>query len=431
MRICIIGTGYVGLCTGVGFADKGNKVTCVDVVSEKVDKINNGQAPIYEPGLGEKLMEALGNGSIRATTDLKEAIAETELCFISVPTPCKDDGSIELKYIRTVAESVGSVLKDLDRYYVVVVKSTVVPGTTEDVVLPLIEQASGKKVGDGFGLCMNPEFLREGYALNDFLNPDRIVIGEIEGRAGDVVREAYEGFENVPIMRTAIKTAEMIKYTANSLLATKISFSNEIGNICKRLGINVYDVMKGVGLDSRISGKFLRAGCGFGGSCFPKDVAAIVARARVAGIDPGLLQQVLDTNREQRGLMAEQLKARMPSLENRRVAILGLAFNPNTDDIRESPAIEIVGKLTKEGASVAAYDPRAMENMKKVFPDVEYAGDAKQALSGADACLIVTDWDEFKELSDEDFALMKGDVIIEGRKTLKPERVKKFEGICW
>jgi UDPglucose 6-dehydrogenase len=434
LRICIIGTGYVGLCTGVGFASKkdGNtpKVICVDIDQNKVDRINRGEAPIYEPGLTEKLSSALAEGSIRATSDLKEALNETDVCFISVPTPSREDGSIELDYIKKVAESVGSVLKDMNRYYVVTVKSTVVPETTENDVVPIIEKSSGKSAGKDFGVCMNPEFLREGCALEDFMNPDRIVIGEMDSRAGDVVNRAYTGFD-APIMRTNIKTAEMIKYTANSLLATKISFSNEIGNICKSLGIDVYGVMKGVGMDNRISEKFLNAGCGFGGSCFPKDVAALVAKAKQSGVEPRLIEQVLESNRRQRGLMAEQVRERLGNLKDKRIAVLGLAFNPNTDDVRESPAIDTIRKLIESGAEVSAYDPRAMDNMKKVFPDITYAKNAGEALEGADACIIATDWDEFKGLIDEDFTRMKGDVIIEGRKVLKSENVKCFEGVCW
>jgi len=430
MNICIIGTGYVGLCTGVGLASRGHKVFCVDIDSGKVDKINRGQAPIYEDGLEEMLQKVLEDDKIKATTDLKEAISETDICFISVPTPSMQDGSIELKYIKRVAEDVGSVLKNLDKYYVVVVKSTIVPGTTEDAVKPLIEQASGKSAGNGFGICMNPEFLREGYALKDFLNPDRIIIGQDDSKAGDVVNQVYSGFQ-APIMRTNIKTAEMIKYTANSLLATKISFSNEIGNVCKKLGIDVYDVMKGVGMDNRISEKFLGAGCGFGGSCFPKDVAALAARAEKLGVNPMLLRQVLETNRNQKSVLVEQLKTSIDDLQGKKIAVLGLAFNPNTDDIRESPAIEIISRLKEIGANVIAYDPKASENMRAIFPDINYADNVKDALKEADACLIITAWDEFKNLSDDDFGLMRGNVIIEGRKVLKYENVKSFQGICW
>jgi len=430
MNICIIGAGYVGLCTGVGFASKGHKVVCMDIDQEKVDKINRGEPPIFEPGVEESLKSSLQSGNIKATSDLEQALRETDMCFISVPTPSRDDGSIELGHITSAAQNVGNVLKSIDGYYTVVVKSTVVPGITEGSVVPALEGGSGKKAGEGFGVCMNPEFLREGHALEDFLKPDRIVIGELDTRAGEAVQAAYSGFD-APVFRTNLKTAEMIKYAANSLLATKISFSNEIGNICKKLGIDAYDVMKGVGMDSRISERFLGAGCGFGGSCFPKDVAALGQKARELGVEPRLLDNVLETNKKQKSLMVAMLKGRLGSIEGRRIAVLGLSFNPDTDDIRESPAIDIIRQLKESGAEVAAYDPQAAGNMKALFSDIEYAETAKGALKGADACLIVTDWEEFKDLSGQDFSLMKGDVIIEGRKVLKPGNVKRFEGICW
>jgi UDPglucose 6-dehydrogenase len=429
-RISIVGTGYVGLSTGVGFAKKGLDVTCVDIDAKKVEMISKGKSPIYEPNMESWLEEVVKSGKLRATTDLKQAIMNSNVTFVSVPTPQSADGSANLSYINRAAEDIGLVLKDKPGYHVVVVKSTVVPGTTEGVVGNALEKGSGKRVGIDFGICMNPEFLREGRALEDFLNPDRIVIGSLDSKAGDAVESVYKNFD-APKLRTNVKTAEMIKYTANSLLATKISFSNEIGNICKQLGIDVYDVMKGVGMDSRLSPKFLQAGAGFGGSCFPKDVAAIVAKSREVGHEAIVLKSVLDVNKAQRNKVVELLEGKVDGLDGKKVAILGLAFKPGSDDIREAPAIDVLSMLKERGANISAYDPQAMDNMRLVHPNIEYCKQPIDCLKDADACLIMTDWDEFKGLSDKDFDSMNNKIIIECRKVLNPENVKAFEGICW
>ncbi|MCD6590544.1 MAG: UDP-glucose/GDP-mannose dehydrogenase family protein [Candidatus Aenigmarchaeota archaeon] len=430
MRISIIGTGYVGLSTGVGFAVKGNEVICVDVIPEKVNMINKGISPIYEPGMNEKLMEVLDKGLIEATSDLKKAVMATHISFISVGTPSREDGSIDLKYIKEVSKQIGEVLRNKEGYHVIVVKSTVVPGTTENVVIKNLEEHSGKKAGEDFGVCMNPEFLREGKALEDFLNPDRIVIGSIDKRSGDVLEELYKNF-NAPILRTDLKTAEMIKYASNAFLATKISFANEIGNICKKLGIDVNEVMRGVGMDHRISPYFLNAGAGFGGSCFPKDVKALINKAIEVGYEPKLLEQTIKVNEKQKVKLVEQLKEKIGNLNGKTITVLGLAFKPNSDDIREAPAINIISKLLEKGAKVKAYDPKAVENMRKIFPNVLYADDMKSALKNSDACLIVTDWGEFKQLEDKDFDVMRNKVILEGRKVLDKNKVSNFDGICW
>ncbi len=429
MNISMIGTGYVGLSTGIGFAVKGNDVVCVDIDREKVEKINQGVSPIYEPLLEDYLKKVLKDGKFRATTDLKEAIEQTEVSFISVGTPSKEDGSIDLKYIEEVSRQIGEVLKGKE-YHVVVVKSTVVSETTEKVVIPNLEKSSGKKASESFGVCMNPEFLKEGKAMEDFLKPDRIVIGSIDKKSGDVIERLYENFQ-APILRTDLKTAEMIKYASNALLAAKVSFSNEIGNICKLLGINVNDVMRGVGLDSRISEKFLRAGCGYGGSCFPKDVDALIRKAKDLGYDPKLLREVHDLNLRQRVRLVEQLESRMGDLKDKTVCVLGLAFKPDSDDIREASSVFIISKLLEKGANVRAYDPKAITNMKKVFPDIEYPENAKEAIKDSDACLIVTEWKEFKNLSEKDFETMKNRIVIEGRKVLDRNKISGFDGICW
>ncbi len=426
MNISIIGTGYVGLCTGIGLCLKGHNVICVDIQEEKVKKINNGVPPFYERGLEEKLKICLKKNLFKATTDVKYAIENSEITFITVGTPQKEDGSIDLSQIESCTKSISEHISDKE-YHTIIVKSTVLPGTTEETIIPLLEK-SGKKVGKDFGICMNPEFLREGSALNDFLNPDRIIIGEYDKKSGDVLEKIYESFE-APILRTDLKTAEMIKYASNSFLATKVSFINEIGNICKMLGIDVYEVAKGLGLDKRISPKFLQAGCGFGGSCFPKDVAAIVSKANEIGYKPYLLESVLNTNKKQKRLIVEILKKKI-DLKNKKIAILGLAFKPGTDDIRESVAIDVIQELLNNKAKVYAYDPLAVENMKKLFLNVNYTN-IQEALKDADACLVLTDWPEFKNLTENDFSLMKNKIIIEGRRILDKNKVTQFEGICW
>ncbi|MCK5063021.1 MAG: UDP-glucose/GDP-mannose dehydrogenase family protein, partial [Candidatus Aenigmarchaeota archaeon] len=273
MNISVIGTGYVGLTTAVGFAVEGHRVYCVDIDQNKINMINSGKAPIYEENLEEHLQEVLEKGLLTATTNLADAIEKTDISFICVGTPSNDDGSIDLKYVRQVSKDVGNIIRDKNKYHVFTIKSTVVPGTTEES-LKIIEDASGKRCGPDFGMCMTPEFLQEGKAMQDFFNPSRIVIGSFDERSLDMIKQLYKDTD-APIVECDLKTAEMIKYVSNSLLAAKISFSNEIGNICKKLGINTYKVMEGVGLDSRINPKFLNSGCGFGGSCFPKDVKAL------------------------------------------------------------------------------------------------------------------------------------------------------------
>ncbi len=430
MKITIIGTGYVGLCTGVGFADKGYEVTCVGRTEEKVNKINNGVSPIYEPGLDDYLKKALENKKFEATLDLNYAIKSSGVSFICVGTPSKDDGSIDLGDIKKVSEDIGEVLRDIDNYHVIVVKSTVTPETTEKIVIPALESKSGKRAGKDFGVCMNPEFLREGVALKDFLEPDRIVIGECDKKSGDVLEEVYSVF-GAPVLRTELKAAEMIKYVNNAFLATKISFTNEIGNICKKLGIDVYDVMKGVGMDHRISPYFFNAGAGWGGSCFPKDVSALAAKAKELDYEPKLLQEVIDINKKQKVRIVKQLESKIGDLKGKRVALLGLSFKPDTDDIREASSIDIINALKEKGALISAYDPQAMELMKLIHPDINYSGSPQEALNDSDACLIVTDWEEFKKLANKDFELMKNRVIIEGRKVLDKNNVKDFDGICW
>jgi len=408
MKIAVVGTGYVGLTTALMLVELGHKVTAIDVDKWKVECINSGKSPIYEPGVEELLKKHIGKNMV-ATTEV--AVEDKDLTFICVGTPSKPDGGIDLTYLKSAAEEIGS---KLSRYQVIVVKSTVVPGTTENVVIPILERKSGLKVGEGFGVAMCPEFLREGMALYDTFNPDRIVIGEYDTRSGDIVESIYESL-SAPIIRTDIKTAEMIKYASNALLAMKISFANELANICHKLGIDVYDVMKGVGMDHRISPHFLNAGIGFGGSCFPKDVRALINLAKSVGYQPILLEAILKINEQQPKRYVSIIEDAIGSLQGVKVAVLGLSFKPNTDDVRESRAIPLVEELQARGATVIAYDPKAMENFKKIFPNIKYAKSAEKALSDADICIIQADWDEFKNIDYDKFNLR---LIVDGRKTL-------------
>ena len=421
MNVSIIGTGYVGTVTGACLAELGHDVICVDIDQQKVDWINAGIAPIHEPGLSELLKKHAGI-RLRATTDYNDAIPNSDLTFICVGTPSGEDGRIDLSIVRSASKSIGEALSGRRSYHVVVVKSTVVPETTEKVVAPLVR-------GENVGIAMNPEFLREGKAVYDFMNPDKIVVGG-DPRAVEMVASLYEGIP-CEITRTDIRTAEMIKYANNSFLAAKISFANEIGNICKKLGIDVYDVMSAIGKDFRISEHFLNAGAGFGGSCFPKDVRALIGKAEELGYDPMLLNAVIEVNEEQPMRMVKLLVEHIGDLRNRRIAVLGLAFKNDTDDIRESRSIPVITELLNLGAQVSAYDPLAELNMRKIFPEIDYCESALDALNGADACLIMTEWDEFRSL-DKEFDAMKNLVVIDGRRVVSLDHGRGiYEGICW
>jgi len=427
MKISVIGSGYVGSVTAACFAEVGHEVVCVDIDKKKMDQINEGIPPIYEEGLGELLQKHAGK-NLTATTDYESAIRKTDISFICVGTPSAEDGAIDLSIVRAATASIGAVLAEKEGYHVVVVKSTVVPETTEKFVLHVLEETSGKVAGKDFGVAMNPEFLREGKAVYDFMHPDKIVVGAIDQKSGDLVSELYRNFK-CEVTRTNPSTAEMIKYANNSLLATKISFANEIGNICKKLKIDTYEVMEAVGKDSRISPRFLNSGAGFGGSCFPKDVKALIGKAKEIGYSPVLLESVIGVNERQPVLMIEILQRKIGNLEGKKIAVLGLAFKNETDDIRESRAISVIAELLRLGAKVSAYDPMATENMKRIFPTIEYFGKAKDALEGADACLVMTEWEEFKQL-DSEFEAMKEKIIIDGRRVIKTKNID-YEGLCW
>jgi len=421
MNISIIGTGYVGLVSGACFAKLGNTVICVDVDKKKVQLINDGISPIYEEGLDDILTKY--KNSIEATTDYEDAINNSDVTFICVGTPSESDGGIDLSFVKDATIAIAEQLKKKDGWHLVVMKSTVLPGTTKDVVLPLLEKHSGKKVGSDFGLAMNPEFLKEGVAVKDFLKPDRIVIGFYGEKSRDMLRELYKDF-TCPLVETSLSAAEMIKYASNALLATKISFINEIGNMCKKLDIDTYEVADGVGLDKRIGRAFLDSGIGWGGSCFSKDLNALIVWVKKMGNDPCITKSVVEVNDIQPLKLVELLKKHIPSLKGKTIGVLGLAFKPNTDDVRESRAIPIVNELLKEEAHIKAYDPQAMENFKKIYPRIDYCSSADDVLI-SDAILILTKWDEFKKLD------YNGKIVIDGRKLDEARTAKIYEGVCW
>ncbi len=427
MKISIIGTGYVGTVSAACFAELGHEVICVDVDRSKIDKINAGIPPIYEEGLPELLKKHAGK-RLSATSDYDSAVMNSDVSFICVGTPSDSDGNIDLSIIKAASTSLGDSLRAKKGYHVIVVKSTVVPETTEKVVLPIVEKRSGKRTGD-FGIVMNPEFLREGKAVHDFMHPDKIVVGSLDKSSGDIVASLYNGLD-CEITRTNPRTAEMIKYANNAFLATKISFANEVGNICKELNIDTYEVMSAIGKDFRIGRYFLNAGAGFGGSCFPKDVKALIGKTKEIGYEPVLLKSVITVNEKQPGRMVQLLKNRLGSLKGRNIAVLGLAFKNDTDDIRESRSIPVIKELLDNGADVSAYDPMANGNMRKLFGSVRYHSSAEDALSGADACLIMTEWDEFKSL-DREFNVMTNRLIIDGRHMLMPRKNVEYVGLCW
>lgn len=421
MNISIIGTGYVGLVTGACFAKLKNHVICVDIDKEKIKKINQSIPPIYEEGLGDILKQNKDN--IKATDDYDYAINNSEITFICVGTPSKENGENDLIYVKKAAEEIGKKLKNKKSWHLVVVKSTVLPGTTENTVKPILERHSGKKTGKDFGLAMNPEFLREGIAVTDFLNPNRIIIGVYDKKTKNKMLELYKKF-SCPKLDTSLSSAEMIKYSSNCFLATKISFMNEIGNICKKLKIDSYEVANGMGLDTRIGRPFLNSGIGWGGSCFPKDLHALLAWAKKEKQNAKIIESVIEVNDLQPLKLVEILKKHIPNLKNKTIGILGLAFKPNTDDIRESRAIPIIKKLKQEGANIKAYDPQAITNFKTIYPDITYCKTAEETLK-SDAVLITTNWEEFKKLN------YTGKTVIDGRRLKEAEKAEIYEGVCW
>jgi len=443
MKIAVIGGGYVGLVSGACLADKGHDVLIVEQSAQKVAQINQGISPIHEEALDEILLGSLGN-NLQATTHLDAAVRLSDLTLIAVGTPFNGD-EIDLSQIENASIAVGQALRDVNRYHVVVVKSTVVPGTTDDLVTPLLQIHSGKRLGVEFGVGMNPEFLREGNAVSDFMNPDRIVIGGNDDRARARIGEVYAPFGNTDKVIVNNRTAEMIKYASNSLLATLISFSNEIGNLCSQIeNVDVLDVLGGVKLDKRLSpilengervspeiNSYLAAGCGFGGSCFPKDVNALRVFGEQHDVAMPVLDAVMQTNEAQPTKLLQILKDRQINLKRARIAVLGLAFKPGTDDVRESPALPIVKQLVEAGAKVTAYDPVAAEAAQDALDGVEltYAASMHEAIDDANVIMLITSWPEFAELPDLIAPRAHQPLVIDGRRMLPVDAVQLYEGI--
>ena len=432
MKISIVGSGYVGTTIAGCFADLGHDVTNIDVDEEIVSTLNAGESPIHEPGLGDLIGNCAGT-SLRATTDY-EAIRDTEVTFLALPTPSNEDGSIDTTFIESAAKSVGEVLATKEDTHLVVVKSTVVPGTTEELIGPAIESSSGKLAGDCFHLAMNPEFLREGSAVKDFLEPHKVVLGTNTDEAREKLESVYEPLQEQaegtpPLFKTGIREAEMIKYANNAFLASKVSLINDIGNICKEFGVDTYEVAESIGLDDRISEKFLQSGVGWGGSCFPKDVDAIIAAAESVGYEPAMLSAAREVNDQQPQRLLSLLDSHV-DVEGERVAVLGLSFKHGTDDVRNSRAIEIIEGLQDRNAKTVAYDPVATDNMRDVFPDIVYTSSAAEALADSVAAVLVTDWDEFAAL-DAEFDEMESPIVIDGRRVIEKREGIEYEGLTW
>lgn len=436
-RVSIVGTGYVGLCTAVGFASKGYNVITSTHNHKKADKINCGIPPFFEPDLRQMLEESVKNKKLKCVTNRRDAIENTDITFIAVGTPSQPDGSIDLQYIRESSREIGEALKEKIAYHLIAVKSTVVPGTTENVVKPILEESSRKQCGIDFGLCMSPEFLRQGVAIFDTLNPDRIVIGEYDAKSGDMLEDLSKIFysrNTPPIIRTGISTAELIKYTNNAFLATKISFINTIANLCQKIpNSDILAIAKAIGLDKRINPQFLNAGIGYGGSCFPKDVKALIAYSKSIGYDPKLLNAVEEINNDQPKQVIALAKKHLGNLQDKRIAILGLSFKPNTSDMREARSIPIINQLLNEGAQVVAYDPVAIPNAKSLLrKEITYASSPIECLKDTNCAILVTEWDEFKKLTPEDFQSMRQPILIDSRRIFNPEDFTgkvKLEGI--
>lgn len=424
MRICVIGAGYVGLATGVMFGKLGHEVVCSDIDPRRVRMVNAGELPFYEPPLEKELKRLVKKDSLRATEDVVGSVRDSDIAFICVQTPSSPSGRIDIGPVKAASRSVGKALKGSRGYKVIVVKSTVVPSTTDSVVKPILERYSGKKSSVEFGLCMNPEFLQEGSALKDSMTPSRIVVGSEDKRAGEMLMGLYSPIK-APKVLTDLRSAEMIKYASNTFLATKITYANEIANLCVRFSIDSEAVLKAAGLDPRIGSLFLRPGLGFGGSCLPKDVKALLDRGRTEGYSSKLLSSILAVNESQPSEGIRMLEHELGDLRGRRIAVLGLSFKGGVDDIRETRAVPLITGLLAKGAQVVAFDPMAMDNFIHVMPTIQYASSAAECLSGVDGCIIQSDWPEFMRLGRKEFSGMRNPVVVDGRRFLDPEKVTR------
>jgi len=425
VKVSVIGTGYVGLVTGATLADLGNQVVCLDILEEKIKILNSGKSPIYEPGLDELLKKGLKSKKLSGSTEIEQNIRNSDITFICVGTPSDKNGNIDLSYIKSASSSIGRALRDKNEKHTVIVKSTVVPLTTEEVVMPNILKKSGWK-RENLGIGMNPEFLREGSAIHDAQNPDRIVIGFADDVAQKALKELYKSY-NCKKLECSPRTAELIKYASNSFLATKISFVNEIANMSNVWGIDFQEVAEGMGLDSRISAEFLRAGVGFGGSCFPKDVKALAAAAKKSKVESLMLKATLEVNDIQPKIIVRMAEERLGIIKGKKIAILGLAFKPDTDDVRESRSEIVVRELMDKGAKLVAHDPEGMPNFKKII-DVKMAPTPELATENSDCVIIMTEWNEYKNMNlRKMLENMAGNVLIDGRRALNFKEVEKLD----
>ncbi len=423
MHIAVIGSGYVGLVTGACFAEFGVDVTCVDTDAEKITRLAQGQTTIYEPGLDQLLNRNLQAGRLSFTIDIGSAIEESLVIFLAVGTPPKDDGSADLKYVDEAARSIAASMND---YKVVVTKSTVPVGTGARLATLIREH---QPTPTDFGIVSNPEFLREGAAISDFMRPDRVVIGSADARAIEVMRDLYRPLYLIetPFVITSVEGAELIKYAANAFLATKISFINEIANLCEKIGCDVHEVARAIGMDRRIGAKFLHPGPGFGGSCFPKDARALSSIAKQFACETRIVDAVIEVNQQQRQSMVPKIEKLAGGLKGKRVAVLGLAFKPETDDIREAPALDIIHGLIERGASVSAYDPVANSAVERVLPQIEYAVDEYAAAMAAEVLVFVTEWNQFRALDMERIrGLMKTPRIADLRNIYEPADMREL-----
>jgi UDPglucose 6-dehydrogenase len=423
MHIAVIGTGYVGLVTGACFAEFGVDVTCVDIDSEKIARLSAGEMPIYEPGLEQLVSKNVQSGRLRFTTDIKQAVEQALVIFLAVGTPPKSDGSPDLSFVEAAARSVA---EHMNGYKVIVTKSTVPIGTGEYLRKLIREQQKGRL---NFGIVSNPEFLREGAAINDFMRPDRVVLGSRDEEAIAIMRDLYRPLYLIeaPFVLTSLEAAELTKYAANAFLATKISFINEIANLCECIGCDVHDVARAIGMDRRIGSKFLHPGPGFGGSCFPKDTQALASVARAFGRESMIVDAVIEVNRRQRQSMLPKIEKLVGDLEGKTIAVLGLAFKPETNDMREAPSIDIITGLLERGAQVRAYDPVAMGEAAEVLPRISYLSDEYEAVTDADALVFVTEWNQFRALDMRRIRdLMKSPRIADLRNIYEPSDMREL-----
>jgi UDPglucose 6-dehydrogenase len=426
-NVAVMGLGYVGLTMAACLAERGISTIGIDVDKEKISQLKKGRSPIHEPRIEEMIERNIRSGRLRVTDNCQEALENSQMTFITVGTPRSSNGKMEFEQMRLASEAIGKALKDTQPYHLIVVRSTVIPGTTGRIIRPIVESNSKKSCPKDFGLCVNPEFLREGSAVENMLEPDRIVIGEIDKRSGDMLERFYDRVymgHLPPMLKTTLDNAEIIKYATNAFLATKISFINSIANLCERIaGSDVEIIAKGVGLDPRIGPLFLEAGLGWGGSCFPKDVKTILAFGTELGLDLPIIRATMEVNESRPSMAVDKVKELLIDLQGKTVAVLGLAFKPNTDDVREAVSIKIINRLLEEGASVRAYDPVAIENSQRILgKKIIFTKSSRECLNGADCCILVTEWDDFRDLKPEDFRTrMRRPLLIDGRRLYAPK----------